>query len=409
MGTLLMTDTPAAARKTPLWGKLLLVIGGVGFALLLVMLLLNLFPSLVRDADRYTRRDAGTTVQVNFRHTDSDLFAAMPGRIRPPADDAVIASFALSWDADGWRVPAAQADHYPIAAFGDSFTEAYNAAIPWPDRLAEALNVPVRNYGYRGYGPLEIRAAAEAFAGKEPRSWVLWAYFAGNDLVDAQRSSALAERSPFYLLPQLAEQAADRVATEAAQNTDQHFDFPMPVIIGGNFYEMAFLPYYLWRQPAPAEGYTGSLAYQSVGETLAAISAAAPDACRALVFIPPKDQLYYRYIHPDVRQWLRGQGQEQYLDDSGWLHMRPKPVTPEAEDAFIASLTDQRDAIRALVEAQPGWRFIDLTPALQARADAGDLLYYPYDSHWNPLGHEVAAAAVAEALQAAAPACPLSR
>jgi hypothetical protein len=397
-----MNSVSSEKTKTPLWAKAALMFGGIAAALLLVLLVLNLFPGLLRDSDRYRRQDAGTSIQVNFRHTDSDLFASLPGRIRPPEDDAIIASFTLSWDADGFRVPQKQADHYPVAAFGDSFTEGYNVAVPWPDALAAALDVPVQNYGYRGYGPLEVAAAAREFAGREARSWLLWAYFAGNDLVDAQRSAALAERSPFYMLPQLAEQAANRVATETARNTDQHFDFPMPVIIGANYYEMAFLPYYLWRQPAPDGGYEASGAFRLVADTLDALSASGgPTTCRALVFIPPKDQLYYPYIYPTERQWLRQNAYVQVIDEDGWLQMQPQPINEADEAAFISRLTDQRDAVQKLVESRPGWLFIDLTPVFQARVDQGELLYYPYDSHWNPAGHELAAQAIAAALQAA--------
>jgi hypothetical protein len=38
-------------------------------------------------------------------------------------------------------------------------------------------------------------------------------------------------------------------------------------------------------------------------------------------------------------------------------------------------------------------------PAFQAAAESGDLLYYPYDSHWSARGHRVAAQAVADVLR----------
>ena len=40
--------------------------------------------------------------------------------------------------------------------------------------------------------------------------------------------------------------------------------------------------------------------------------------------------------------------------------------------------------------------FLDLTPAFKEQARRGSLVYFPYDSHWSPEGHRVAAAAIAD-------------
>ena len=80
-----------------------------------------------------------------------------------------LASFVIDWDENGFRVPAMTADTYPIAVFGDSYTEGFNVARPWADGLANNLDVPVYNYGYRGYGPQEVATTATEFANAEPR------------------------------------------------------------------------------------------------------------------------------------------------------------------------------------------------------------------------------------------------
>ncbi len=49
--------------------------------------------------------------------------------------------------------------------------------------------------------------------------------------------------------------------------------------------------------------------------------------------------------------------------------------------------------------ALPGAEFLDLTPALTAKAAEGRLLYFPeWDTHWSPEGHRVAANAIAQSL-----------
>jgi hypothetical protein len=406
-----MADLPTTVRHpTPLWTKLLLIVGGVALALALVVLLLALFPNLApgfANADRYERQYAGTVIQVEYRPSMGDMFNTLPGRIRPPTDDSPIATYTLAWDADGFREPAVAADHYPIAAFGDSFTEGYNVALPWPDRLAELLDVPVRNYGYRAYGPRELSRAAQEFAGREPRKWLLYAYFSGNDLSDANRPIMEQERSPFFMLPVLAEQAAQNVSAQVAESTSDHYDFPMPVIIGGNYYDLVILDNYLWWQLAPPEGFEASANYRIIGETMDAMAqTVGEDTCLGFIFIPTKEQLYYPFIHEGSRQWLWGVGHRPELDDSDRLQLQPAPFTQADEADFMTHLNDQHDAIEGLVAGKDRWRFIDLIPALQEHVNQGELLYYPYDSHWNQAGHDLAAQVIAESLQSA-PECSL--
>jgi len=40
-----------------------------------------------------------------------------------------------------------------------------------------------------------------------------------------------------------------------------------------------------------------------------------------------------------------------------------------------------------------------LLPVFQQHVDAGELLYYPYDTHWNQDGQDLAAQTIAAALQ----------
>ncbi len=399
-----MTDVPMR-RPTPLWAKLLLILVGVGFALLLGVGLLALFPNLIASADAYERQYAGTVITVEYRPSMGDMFHTLDGRVRPPADDSVIATYTLAWDAEGFREPAVAADHYPIAAFGDSFTEGYNVALPWPDGLAAQLGVPVRNYGYRAYGPREISRAAEEYAGRAPRRWLLYAYFSGNDLSDANRPEMQQERSPFFMLPVLAEQAAENVSAQV--NTTEHYDFPMPVIIGGSYYELVILDNYLWWQLAPPEGFEASANYRMIGDTMdALVQAVGEETCLGFIFIPTKEQLYYSFVHEGARQWLWGVGHRPMLDDSDRLQLQPASFTQADEADFVAHLTDQHDAMAGLVEGKERWHFIDLLPTLQEHVNSGELLYYPYDSHWNQAGHNLAAEYIANALRAA-PECEL--
>jgi hypothetical protein len=244
---------------------------------------------------------------------------------------------------------------------------------------------------------VEVARAVEEFGITEPRQWIIYAYFSGNDLGDAvrtlqQNNSLLGRLKRLF--------TEESVPEDIGPLVSDHYDFPMPVIIGRQYYELAFLPYYLHWNRAPEEGFEASQNFQSFLDSLDAIQQDVPSGtCLALVFIPTKEQLYYPYIHPASRQWLRGVGGRMALDDDGYLYLFDEPVDQDAEEAFIASLNDQREAVAQALAERPEWHMIDLYPGFQDGVANGELLYYPYDTHWNQAGHTLAAKIVAEYLQ----------
>lgn len=398
------------AKKISVGARISLIIGGLSVGVLLVIVLLALFPELVPSSEEslYKREEKGQSLHIEYRVSSGDLFVNIPGKIRPipPEDDVLLSAFDVSWDDNGFREPHLQAEHYPIAAIGDSFTEAVIVASPWPDLLAEKLQTPVYNFAYRAYGPIETQQVTRDFVLAEPRDWILYGFFAGNDLYDISRTFTIQERNELFLLEGVLESAAENVDAETANNSDSqdHYDFPMPVVIGSNYYEMAFLAEFLWVQAAPPEGFAASRNIQFVDEMLAEITRQASTTCRAFIFIPTKEQLYYPYIYETERQWIRGIGQRQAVNAEGWLYLESAPFEQTEEAGFIASTTDQRDALRELTEKN-GWYFIDLLPAFEQAVAQGKLLYYPYDSHWNPEGHALASDVIADFMQNM-PECP---
>ena len=85
-------------------------------------------------------------------------------------------------------------------------------------------------------------------------------------------------------------------------------------------------------------------------------------------------------------------------------------MAEEDEAEFIASLEDQRDALAQLAE-EHDWMFIDLLePFQQAALERGiageELLYYQYDGHWTPSGHELATEVIAQFMRDHSDDCP---
>lgn len=68
-----------------------------------------------------------------------------------------------------------------------------------------------------------------------------------------------------------------------------------------------------------------------------------------------------------------------------------------AQDAQRAFAGSQSAALHSIA-ADLGIAFVDLLPPFQARARDGELLYHPFDTHWNERGRVAAAREVARAL-----------
>ncbi|NJL92514.1 MAG: hypothetical protein HC915_01720 [Anaerolineae bacterium] len=164
--------------------RLALVAVGVGFAFAMVQATLALFPDLTGETNLLNIRPGGE--RYIFRTYDGDTFHHQPGAVRPPAENIVLEDHLRYYDDDGFREPAMRADHYPVIALGDSYTE--GGEVPWVDVLAEELDTPVRNLGWRGYGPLEMAAVMEQY-GQGDHEWVLIGFFEGNDLGNVYTST----------------------------------------------------------------------------------------------------------------------------------------------------------------------------------------------------------------------------
>lgn len=386
-----------------LLNTLALIAFGCGLAFGVATALLMALPDLVFGTTQYAQRMSPSgSMEIVFKPADGDLFAALPGSIRPPEDNTSLAQFTLHWDAHGFRKPARLHVSYPLAVFGDSFTEGFNVETPYADVLAAALDQGVYNYGYRAYGPVEVAQAAQQFAAAPEREWVLYGYFSGNDLGDTVRLPKVDTRTVSSTWQALIDRLNPPLTDPYRLPPRDRYDFPKPVIIGSRYYELTFLWYYWWWQRVPApdqDAFMQSANVRILSHSLDVIAASAPDACKALVFIPTKEQLYYPHIYPTERQWILGAANTLVLDNEAAIRIIPQPLTEQDEASFIDSLNGQHALIQSLIAGKPDWTFIDLLPAFRDAVARGELLYYPYDTHWNQAGHTLAGQTIAEMLK----------
>ncbi len=370
------------------------------------------------DSSRYGRRLRANVDALNeWRHGD----IVRLGYIPTPAGEGALHRFTFQTDAEGFRNHAVR-EKFDIAALGDSFTDAMTMAAEasWPAGLERRLGVPVQNYGTAGFGPQQELLVLKDFVARHRPRVVVLAFFAGNDLFDAeafdafQRSGGTQQRTvqgwrikdvisradTWFVVsalraggrwmrgPQQVVEAAMNaerpVGTTGSEGRPPLFDRGMfDVPIADRRLPFALMPPYLntlnfsggelearpgWRftRDAIAEMRTVS---QSFGATF------------VVMFVPFKSQVYLPLVErafatEDLRSAFRF-----YLEAYG-------------REVDVDRLRTNRLAQNRLMQrfcAEAGIPFVDTTAALEARVEAGENMYFPDESHLNEAGEAILA------------------
>lgn len=366
--------------------RLLLILLGFGCAATLALLSLQLFPELRPGGQRFI-----------FRERDGDAFYHQPGFVRPPEGNAILEDFIVRRDENGFRQPRQKADFYPILVLGDSYSE--GGAVPWVDVLAEELDTPVQNLAFRGFGPVEYAEVMRQY-GDNKRDWVLIGYFEGNDLSNARTAYQAFESSGAINISRDEETTAEGVENRAiVEDPDDNYLYPLSHEIDGQRYELAYISDYIWWLNGERAVYESSRNVEILRESLRQIKQSAGTACTALVYMPNKGHIYFRYADSlGNRRYVLENALELVLGDDGWLSFRDAPLSDF--DALYSRFDNQRDLLRAIA-AELDLFFIDLTPAFQSAVHSGAPTYYTYDSHWDQRGHDLAGKTVANYLREA--------
>lgn len=370
--------------------RLLAILLGIGAAVVIFEGMLHLFPGLIPDG-RARAVDLGV---VQFTVGMGDIFVNRPGIVAPPEHpNDVLSEHRLTWDADGFRVPAHPASQYDVVALGDSYTEAANVALPWPDVMAEHSKLAVRNMGFRGYGPVEESRILHDYAVKTGARLVIVGFFEGNDLDDEVSARWRGE----FILPNIARKAIAPFDPKAeAWKTDKTgpFQFPINVEINGVRHPLAFLDSYLTILNAERADYAQSDNIVSLEKTLQDMTQTANTAQTCLIFayFPDKEHIYLPYVVPEDRAQLLSTIRDYHIERPGTL-LVDAPLKSSYEQ-IMARLEYQHDAIAATL-AKYHIPLVDLLPAFKAAAARGEMLYYEYDTHWSQAGHNLAGQTIA--------------
>ncbi|UCC30397.1 MAG: hypothetical protein JSU86_19625 [Phycisphaerales bacterium] len=297
---------------------------------------------------------------------------------------------------------------YDIVVLGDSFAEGSKVSDEhaWTVRLAEKSGLTVYNLGMSGYDPLHYLASLQRYGLALKPRYVLCMLYEGNDFRSAKsdrkrKSPSVSKRLKRYLKQSPIVSTADDflIRTFGPINCAgpvkgiEILDWlPLAIPAGPEAKYYAFAPKQLRDLYQSKEDFSRDRHWLNPRRLLADMDKLCRQAGRRLivVYAPTKTHVTL----PIVTDRLPAESVRAFTAIS-YKKDLPEPTT------FLASLLQRIDAKESVVgdwcqrESIP---FIRLAKALRNAATDGTQVYYTYDQHWTPQGHEVVAEAIHEFL-----------
>jgi hypothetical protein len=398
------------------------------------------------DSHRYQRRHRPNSKTV-YEWRFGDIVAH--GVIASTAAPGLLHRFPVQIDAEGFRNPAVRAT-IDVAALGDSFTDALILPVDqaWPAQLEKLTGWSVQNYGTAGYGPQQELYVLQDYAITHRPRLVALAFFAGNDLVGAENfdwwqrfgqprgdirlGQVLAEGKivgsfrnyeTFYLWsiakvavltiwhkngrPPVSQPPA---LDSAAQGYFAEGMFHIPA--HGHTLDFAWVSSHLFGLSASRSQLEQSSGWTLASNTLHEMnSTCAQNSARfVLMFVPSKPEVYWPLTERSIPRTELDKALDFYF--AAWNQLRqsnrrrlargvsrlPYDKAQVTADAIHNNRLAQNQLLADFCTSEK-IPMLDLTTALQEKAESGTAVYFPDDVHWNATGHEVAAKELARFLQ----------
>ncbi len=356
----------------------------------------------IRDTHAY-HRPAG----VEYVENINDVPPAKRTYPNPPAGYKPFVA-KLKADARGYRNPKA-VDSCDVLALGDSFTEGSSVSDehPWPRRLEEDSGLSVYSLGMSGYDPSHYLASLrEVGLALKPRV-VICMIYEGNDFRSAKADRkrlkpSLSKRFDRYVHESPFTKGIDRwvISTFGAINSKSQVKgielldwMPLHVPDGPNNPAYAFTPKQLrdlyqseasfaqdkhWLNPRSQLLDMKKLCDQIGAELVVTF---APTTAHVLLPFVAK-----RLPADKVRAFTK---------------MKYKGDLPEPRE-FLETLVTHVEARERVIKQwcqRESIPFVGLTSALREAMSRSEQVYFSYDQHWTPLGHEVVAGVLADYLR----------
>lgn len=309
----------------------------------------------------------------------------------------------LHTDRRGYRNQS-NSETYDIIVLGDSFAEGSSVSDehPWPVRLASQAGLTVYNLGMSGYDPLHyLGSLKEVGLALKPRV-VLCMVYEGNDFrstkTDEKRKHpSLYMRIEEYFGRSPVIGAIDKLLIEtfgsinsdgALQDAGKIDWLPLAIPEGPNARYYAFEPKQLRDLYESREEFESDKHWLNPQGQIGEMDKLCREAgCRLVVVFAPTKAHVTLPIVADllVPEKVRAFTAISYKDELS-----------ESRE-FLRNLLENADARQEVVSEwcrRQGIPIVSLTGALRKAAANGRQVYFTYDQHWTPDGHEVVAQTV---------------
>ena len=314
--------------------------------------------------------------------------------------------YRAAYTADGFRENSSSPP-YDILLIGDSYVEIGETdQSTLTERLAVVSGLRTFNLGRGWYGPFQYLELFKHYAPRLKPRYAVLCFFDGNDAEDTEQYLRWQKGERYYHFL-LSESYLDRYFAAArdsyallAEHVERWLNGSRPSVtkdpqpapgqekagssevhpdLGLIALDDRLLPMQVkyWNKPLTTTELLESEEWQAIGRVLKEFQQLATEQgiVPLALFIPKKAEVYGAFYSP-----RSGRNFLQRIND----HMR---FRNNSHDAFLA------------VAAQAGLRSVDLLPVFRRSAGEGKILYYPFDTHWNPLGRHTAAEILAASLR----------
>jgi hypothetical protein len=365
----------------------------------LFYMILESFPDLIHTLGLYRIHHFGT-IQA-FLPDETLVF-----RNRPPSYTRILnlraayysapygvelplSTIPYHFDADGFR-NGARHEFSDVVLLGDSMVEYGDSeADILAARVEKLSGLSVTSFGVGGYGPFHYLELFKRYGLKKKPKYALFCVYEENDIGDIHEYLKWKKEGRYYGFGILSADFWTRYRAAVTSTRDylrarirRAVGAPAPAPFLPDLADLRLPTSRVQmllidrvntdspEQMLPSEGWTMLRQIITEFRNLARAYHIVP----VVVFIPLAANIYAEYsTEASGENWLKAR--EQQIAAAG---NAPKAMSRLARQLEIA--------------------LIDLTPAFKAKAKAGNILYYPYDQHWNTEGRATAAAVIAQAL-----------
>jgi hypothetical protein len=309
--------------------------------------------------------------------------------------DVVPMPYVATTNAEGFR-PNSAGPPYEIVLIGDSFLAmGEDDASTLSERLRAVSGRATFNLSRSWYGPYQYLELLKRYGLALWPKVVLLGFYAGNDIEDIREYHRWRREHRYYFYADHAQRPflvryaitltdtgvylRDTIAKRLARQTQPvapgeiHSDLGI-IRVGAQLVPMVFGD---WNPEGSAEQLLATAEWQALHALLTEFH----HLCRAegilpvLLYIPSKSQVYAEHATAHSGQ--------RFLQAAA----RQRPIRTN----MVAALTTLAQRVELPL--------INLLPAFEQHAEAGRLLYYPFDTHWSGEGIQAAAAYIWQELQ----------